>query len=227
MVASGAGAVAGYVVTGPAGALTGAIVGNAAGPAFLGTWKMSQDAFVSRFRRGEAVIEVAAGELRMTPDELVDLVGTDPARIELVARIIEAAGRTTMEPKIRALGRVLALGLLDDTRVDEAIILADALGDLEAPHVHMLRHMNDVPSPASSHEPSEVVLVGWKSDELATALPSGYRSVIPALLSSLQRHGLVDEPAAGAYGGGGASRFAPTDLGRTCLDLLVGASGGP
>ena len=42
-------------------------------------------------------------------------------RLELIARVIDAAARATLQEKIEALGRVLADGLNDDGHIDEAL----------------------------------------------------------------------------------------------------------
>lgn len=149
--------------------------------------------------------------------EVERLALADPARTELFRRVVQAAGRSTLEDKIPALGRVLAAGLPDGAAVDQALLLAMALAALEAPHVQILATIAD-----EQPEPDEVgaVVEGWMPWQIANRHP-GHRSVMTPILRTLDLHGLIEDRAAGTWDGTeGRQRYVLSDLGRRCLDLL-------
>jgi hypothetical protein len=115
------------------------------------------------------------------------------------------ATRTAFPPKVRALALALASGLADDrARIDDEQLVIAALSDLEAPHVSLLeplvRRMPDFREKGgigaasvsvSDQGPdwsvgSRVWKVSWISEARPTLAP-----VLPALLGTLQRHGLA------------------------------------
>jgi hypothetical protein len=77
-----------------------------------------------------------------------------------------------LEVKIQALAEVLAEGLQVDGKVHEARVLTAALADIEAPHVDLLRFLQDTPLPPDdmlgrgmdSSKP-----LGWESTQLKKA----------------------------------------------------------
>lgn len=164
---------------------------------------------------GRAARTVTLAAEQMGSEELERRASADEHHRELTARVLRAAARTPLEDKLQALAKVLASGLDPDGRVDEALVLVAALDDLEAPHVQVLRLLtNDSPDEDPEHRG-----FGWLIEQTVDALP-GYALVMPAILSTLSRHGLGRE--LGMYGG--VNRLAITDLGRRCLDLLSSGS---
>ncbi len=118
-------------------------------------------------------------------ERLEQLAAGDAARLELLARVLEAAQRSTIPDKVEALGHVLASGLGFGDRVDEALVLAAALHDLEAPHVRVLAELHREPVspvPASYPAPGRP---GWTPEQLVAHLP-GTRIVLGALLQVLR-----------------------------------------
>lgn len=92
-----------------------------------------------RVERAARTLERAADVLNVGLAELERLAARDDARTELLARVLAASAHTaTAAAKVEALGQVLADGLQDDARLDEALLLAAALHDLEALHVRVL-----------------------------------------------------------------------------------------
>jgi hypothetical protein len=144
----------------------------------------------------------------------------DEARLELTARVIEAAMHTTREDKIRALGRVLADGLRDGD-VDEARLLAAALALLEGPHVAVLAHLNAHPAPpAELIRPGVESSTGWRPDLLAQQLPQ-VSGVITAVLAVLAGQGLIVDARGTTWEDwDGRSVWQIAPLGRRCLFLL-------
>lgn len=68
-----------------------------------------------------------------------ELLDRDQGHAELLARVLQASAcAVTAQEKINALGRVLADGLQGPDKLDEALLLAAALNDLERPHVQVL-----------------------------------------------------------------------------------------
>lgn len=109
----------------------------------VNAWNAGGLALVRRLSRGSRALEIAADELDVGLDLLCERATADDVRLELLARVLEAAGRTPLKEKIPALGLVLADGLREGGNVDEAFLLAAALDDLEAPHVRSVAHMTD------------------------------------------------------------------------------------
>jgi hypothetical protein len=161
---------------------------------------------------GRAARTITLAAEQVGSEELLEQRATTNAhRRELTARVLRAAARTPLEDKLPALATVLASGIDPDGRVDEALVLVDALDDLEAPHVQVLQFLTQ---DAPDEDPARRGF-GWLIEQAVDALP-GYALVMPAILSTLARHGLGRE--LGMYGG--VNRLAITDLGRRCLDLL-------
>ncbi len=102
---------------------------------------------------------------------------------------------------------MLAEGITDDARIDSGILLADALRDIEAPHVKLLDHMAQRPSSDTR---------AWGPEDLTEQLPALADGVAP-LLASLQRTGCIH--AASGFGGG--VWFTVTDFGRLFLMYVV------
>lgn len=100
-----------------------------------------RDKWMDRRSRSALAALERASELVGGLDILEERTRADDERMELTARVLEAAAQTTMPEKIHALAQVLADGLGEDGDVDEATVLALALRDLEGPHVHALKVM--------------------------------------------------------------------------------------
>lgn len=235
---SAAGAGLGLVAAGPAGALVGAVLPQLMEAAV----RMDERARTHRLERAARTLGRASDVLNVGLPELERLATRDEARTELLARVLAASAHTaTAAAKVEALGRVLADGLRDDARLDEALLLAAALHDLEAPHVRLLVAMGYVglrggtpptwewmdPWAWNNHEAN-----GYTMRDLASA--AGGDVAAPAVLAVLQRHGLVAagngrrdvmaEISMGARQGSQLPRlpsFEVTRLGTVCLRLLV------
>lgn len=162
-------------------------------------------------------LDIAIDETEGGAPEVERLALADPARTELFRRVVEAAGRSTLEEKIPALGRVLAAGLPEGDTVDEALLLAMALAAIEAPHVQILATIAE-----EQPEPDGVgaYVEGWMPWQIANRHP-GHRSVMTPILRTLDLHGLLDDRAVGTYDDlEGRQRYVLSDLGRRCLELL-------
>ncbi len=126
-----------------------------------------------------------------------------------------------MKEKVTALARVLADGLHDGGSVDEALVIAAALADVEAAHV-FLRHyiaVNPFP-PEDLRRQSEETQRGWDRTQIVVVLPE-LEPVLDGLLAVLDAQGLVRSQADSTWAGIAAmAQFAVTPLGRRCLFLL-------
>jgi chromosome condensin MukBEF ATPase and DNA-binding subunit MukB len=157
-------------------------------------------------------------------DRLADAATSDEARLELTARVIEAAMRTVHEDKIRALGRVLANGLDGHAAVDQAHILTAALDAIEAPHIQVLDALrSNADAHAGIHYRDREQLTLTKG-QLIERLP-GHEAVLGAVTQVLVGQYLIEPVSSGLVIGqwGDSGRWAITDLGRACLARLEGA----
>ncbi len=126
--------------------------------------------------------------------------------LRLLVGVIDAAWRTRDRDKLRALSQVLAEGIIDEARIDVCNLLAQALREIEAPHVRLLDHMAQRPSSDTR---------AWGPEDLTEQLPALADGVAP-LLASLQRAGCI--LAASGFGGG--VWFVVTDFGRLLLTYV-------
>jgi hypothetical protein len=130
-------------------------------------------------------------------------------KTELLAGLaLDAAWQTAWEDKVRTLGRSLAAGLLadDDAEIEIEQMIIAAITDIEAPQLAMLDVLvRWVPlrSPAGAQVTALDISayslnygtwrVGdrvWSHDQITCIRPR-LASIVPTLLGTLQRHGLV------------------------------------
>jgi hypothetical protein len=208
VLAGGGGGLVGFLVGGP----VGAFLGGAASPAVESA---VEEAWRKRVGRSDLALRAAAASANEDVASLVERIGDDVQRQELLLRVLQAAGAGTLPSKIVALGRVLAAGLNDDA-VDESFILAGALAEMEAPHVQVLRILNMANGAPVTGLPD---LNWWLPDHILQRLP-GYSVVLPAVLQTLGRHGLVRNPPQSAWIGQGEDPVGITPLGHRCLALI-------
>lgn len=92
------GSLLGYAVAGVEGAILGPLVT----PALVATVRLGLTALIPRWQRGSRAVEIAADELNLDLDEFSALASADPGRLEPLARVLEAAERSTLDKKIPA-----------------------------------------------------------------------------------------------------------------------------
>ena len=215
--------------------VAGAMIGAAAGTGWVGTAAgalvspalMFVRSVVNRVRdtqdsRAERAIETAASIVGGL-DVMDRWTATDQVRLALLAEVIEAAARTPLEIKIQALAEVLAEGLQVDGKAHESRIVAAALADIEAPHIDLLRFLQDRPLPPEEpivSDQSTLTPLGWDAEQLRGALPH-LALILDGLIAVLAGHGLIKNQGGKTWATVGASsQFAITDLGRRCLFRL-------
>jgi hypothetical protein len=203
-------------------AITGTPSAGVAAPLLATLVRLGADARSSRQQRGARVLETAAEQVGGL-DRLADVATADEARLELTARVIEAAMRTTHERKIKALGRVLANGLDGHATVDESQIFTAALDAIEAPHIQILVVLRDN---ADAHGPDvphrdRVELLSLTNQQIIERLP-GHKDVLGALTQVLDGYNLIDPVSGGMTFGhwGGSDRWAISPFGRALLARL-------
>lgn len=154
-------------------------------------------------QRHAATLAAAQEALGVDFDELEERAcATDASRLQ-TAIALSAATRTTWPPKVIALGRVLASGLMatDDTKIDTHPFIMAALGEIEFPHASLLdllvnywpRITNDVVVAKPYTQPDTAWSVGmrmWTQPDVIAVRPT-LTPVLPSLLGTLYRHGLA------------------------------------
>jgi hypothetical protein len=170
-------------------------------------------------RRAAAVLSSAAEEAGCDHEQLGRLIADSEATRLQAALAMDAAQRTAWPPKVRALGRVLAAGLIadDEAEVDVQQMALVAMADLERLHVNLLELLVNcepdwiqngivaVPHRVPSYQ--SVFLGGegpdnpkvwssgrriWTAREICAVRPQ-LRPVLTTLIGTLQRHGLAAE----------------------------------
>lgn len=118
---------------------TGSVAAGALqSPLTVALSRMGAEVF-GRPRRLEAI---AVSQSRLTDEEFMTRLAGDPRLSALAARSLIAVQCSAYEPKLRALGCVLGDQVRGDGRmIDEAELLAEVLGKLEAAHVAVLHSM--------------------------------------------------------------------------------------
>lgn len=92
---------------------------------------------------------------QVDPDLMLAKVAESEQFAELVADVLDTAARTAFEAKRRLLARVLVNAAHDHAQVDDAILMASALHDLDAPHIRALARIR---AAHDGHELSAVQL---------------------------------------------------------------------
>jgi hypothetical protein len=206
--AAGGGALVGAGVGGPIGAIVGASLGVLLEPFAEKVWgELRRD---SQQRQGDAL---AAAQEAMGVDsaELGQrILASDASRLQAGVALLSAS-QTAWPPKVRALGRALASGLMaaDDTRIDTEPLIMAALADIEFPQASLLELLvchwpSSTPEGGVVAEPYNAPDGApwqpgqriWLPGDIALVRPR-LRPVLPSLLGPLQRHGLAaqsDEP---------------------------------
>jgi hypothetical protein len=197
---------AGARIGGPAGAvLAGGLLPY--GAEFFGKVlaEFGQDA---KRRAGDMMM--SAGEaLECEPGELTDRATLSERARLLTTTATLGAAQTTWPPKVRALGRVLADGLIaeDDAKIDLTEMALAAMVEMERPHVSLLEllvcympsliedrwtstpYRSDSGSPDEPRQPDSRA---WQARAILEIQPQ-LAPVFQGLIEALVRYGLVFE----------------------------------
>lgn len=101
------------------------------------------DVVARRRRRAESVAEAFSVASGCGVELLLDRAKGSDRLSDMVADVLETAGRTRSQEKLRALGRALARGYLaeDDAALDESELLLAMALRLEGAHLRVLDHL--------------------------------------------------------------------------------------
>ncbi|MGP4051671.1 hypothetical protein [Streptomyces sp. 2A115] len=187
-----------------------------------------------REEQAAQVLVVAADIANASIDRFSETIETSPELLALLSETVQAAMETSLEAKIYALGRCLASGVQDDTKVDAERIRVRALARIEAQEVKLMALLNGQPRlrPADTQRdiPGNGRWQGWPRTEILGQLP-GFDDVLDASIALLVAEGLAVDGAIGVFGGGGPDKeqWILTGFGKGCLRLLqsVTPSTGP
>jgi hypothetical protein len=194
---------------GPIGAAGGLVIGAALGPELepLVDWAGKWITAGARRRQAQVLAESGIPE-----NELRDKIdASEPAQL-LTGFALNAAARTTLEGKLRTLGRSLASGLLaeDNATIGTEQMIIAAIADIEGPQLAMLELLvawrpgrnvaePEIAGPLDLPEEShirnadgrwDVAWREWSREQIAHARPN-LAPLAPSLLGTLQRDGLV------------------------------------
>jgi hypothetical protein len=172
-----------------------------------------------------------SARLQQTANEVVDAVGAEklaqrfiesPEFEALAVNAMESAARTGHEAKRRLLARVVINAARDDARVDESVLIQQALRELEGPHIRAAERLRSV---YDSCQMTPEYLAEYPDQDLDELLHSKRMEASyeasqhePApVVAALVRTGMAAPPM--ILGGGVGVAFI-TDFGRTVLDYL-------
>jgi hypothetical protein len=182
--------------------------------------------------------QTAAITAGFTPEELGERMGRSQRTRLLTATAAESAAKTAWPHRVRALGRVLADGLIadDEAQIDIVQLALTAMTDLERPHVMVLDLLVNYAVVNGEEDPARGIpfrfgvklakdvdvgdpnwIPDWRDREILIArrqLEQAYLSI----MATLQRHALI---AQNRYR---ANAWAATGLGDRVLSYYIEAS---
>lgn len=232
IMASAAGAGLGYMAGSPETAMAGAGLA----PAMALAWEVDQAGRARRLQRAAEALVTSTQVSGISIEDLESRAEYDSETAELLARVIQLAADARMAEKVSALGRLLGQTLVDKPaeRFDEAFLIAAALQDLEAPHVRLLALIN------GRYGTTWTAAGSSRASGLqAFSRLTGGALVLPAIVATLVRHGLVemvegagalnqhmqriaaDGLISGSSGGPTKDHWTTTALGHKCLTLIL------
>jgi hypothetical protein len=164
----------------------------------------------------------AAGE---SPDDLLLQAVSDDGRHELLVRALSIAQDTALRDKRRALGRALAAGIAgDDAQLDDELMFMRAVADLDAPHIRVLQLMASE-QPGAGQQSGSPFHAGWSPATIA-ARDRGLGDAVPALMWTLEAHGLIRAATSSTPWLSSREAYNLTAAGRRMLDRLAEESPG-
>jgi hypothetical protein len=229
---------AGLTVAG-AGILLGpdaALVLGAASPLFESLAEQAWNELRPDVRRRAAqMLSVAAETASCDAEQLGELIGASEANRLQAGLAMDAAQRTAWPPQVRALGKVLAAGLIaDDDAVDLPMFALNAMVELDRLHVSLLdllvrygpreaanggylahprQYWQGPVTMARARERS------WSYNQIISVRPQ-LRLVLGGVAGCLVRHGLANQSS-------GLLMLSSTDLGEQVLGFYDEAAGEP
>jgi hypothetical protein len=152
----------------------------------------------------------------------------DPNLLQLCTKVVLAAQDAVFKEKLDGLARSLKSALEDGSKVDEEILFASVLAQLEAPHIRLLAQIgrNPADTPLNpDNDPADFPTWAYNSIQLAMLDPN-LEPVLFPLLSTLLANGLIarGEPAPMAMGSLKPEHvsYAISDFGKLMIARVQG-----
>lgn len=149
-------------------------------------------------------IEKYLSSSRLTLEDFLIRVRDEPRLTDLLEEAVQVAASSGLEAKRIAMGKVL-IAAAADARIDEAQVLLNTLGQVEAPHIRLLD--------AISYQ------VPLERAELHERFEESVYSVVDGLIAVLLSQGLIRDAGAGTYDG--KPSFQRTEFGNLLLEYLA------
>lgn len=124
-------------------------------------------------------------ESGLTADEFLEAVTSDPERLLPFVSACDAARRTALDEKVRALGRAVAGLAHDEALVDDSTIWVNIFSQVDAAHVRMVKALCEMDPEREGH------LRLWKRYELREKC--GLTATVSVLINTLTSLGLMRE----------------------------------
>ena len=178
---------------------------GAAGPLYEAlAVKSWQEFWPGAQQRAAQMLETAADEGGWDAEELADRIASSEQAQLQTAIAVSAAERTTWPPQIKALGKVLADGLMaEGDAIDLPQFALDAMTELGRLHVSLLellvRYEPGIAPDGTSPRPYVAAGGGWMAGRRSWAARATVqhrpqlRSVLSSVVGTLVRHGLAEQ----------------------------------
>jgi len=151
-----------------------------------------------RFRRASTMVETATDLAGLTPEEFVARLARDELHRYLLYRAVQAAGTAIGDAKIRTLAAALVSGAIatDPAAVDEALVVINAVEQIESLHLRVLTRLMTAPADPAVDHYSNVRPWPWTQQQLYDADP-GLGGAFGTVLAKLRSLGMVHDYPAG------------------------------
>lgn len=136
-------------------------------------------------RNIQLMVAVGQDQAGLEFDEFLDAITSNPERLLPFVSACEAARRTALDDKVKALGRAVGDLSVDDSLVDESTIWIDIFSRVDAPHVRMINALAETDPENTGH------LRLWKRNELREKC--GLTATVSVLISTITSLGLMRE----------------------------------
>lgn len=173
--------------------------------------RLSRNVREARERNASTALAAAERVSGLTREELAAAIADDPRLVPLLTRLLYAAGMTGQDEMLKAMGAALGDAVRDRQRINEAELLLMALAELRTHHIDVLRVLLTEPPPPADNPSGKGA---WVMNVIAEQ--AGLREDF----TSLCLMGLVNGGLAVPQTLWGATGYAPTDIGRTVLEVL-------
>lgn len=181
-----------------AGVVAGSAVGSVAEELTLTIHRL----WAFRLDRVEHLAERAAAEAGIGFDQIISDVSDDGQKLELLGITVRAASEALDRRKIDLLAHVFVRDVWDCAAIDEAQLLLDAIRQIEALDLRLLRVLKE----------SDLVM-----DDMAPPDP-GFGDAVYPLIARLSRVGMVYDVA--PFLAGAPPTWRLTKFGGKCVDHL-------